>query len=304
LQVFELVVEFPENRVNKALIALAINLTQTPRNSDIMIIGSTPNVNQSLSNITTVPPNFQRILQRLFATADPLLAKMVKNLSQHDRLKPLFLPHLKDIIQICTQHQADSDLIVEALGVLGNMNNLKGYSFLESFKKLNVADFIGRHLAKILKTLADNPKSVETDVLMSMVILIGTVTCDLECAKIVANSKIIPLTTQLFVEAEDQFGEEFIIQMLYCFYRFILFDSTRQSFLQQKVHLLNEQRGLIPLILHDNEQVRKMCDLIFDIIVEFDEDWKEQVRRKKFYIFNREWCEAVYSEERSSHNTN
>jgi hypothetical protein len=103
--VVNMVQNFPEQQVEKTLIALAVNLASNARNAEAMTEGD----------------RLGAFLSRLFQTKDPLLAKMLRNLSSHDgQLKMRFAEFISDIAALARQTDAP-DLLVELLGILGNM---------------------------------------------------------------------------------------------------------------------------------------------------------------------------------------
>lgn len=294
LFVFEYVINFPGTRVGRELIALAINLCQISRNVDAMI-GLVPPTN---SNTPSPPPiNLQRLMERFMQTHDSLLGKMIRNISSHDRHKGGFLPYIQSLISICTTHSADeSEVVVECLGILGNMNNLRGYSFLDCFKRLNVVDFIFRHIQQALKIVRSGPPSDSLDLYLEIIALLGIVNCDMDCSRILASSPIVSSVVQLFLEV--YFDEEFVHQLLITFYRLVLFEPTRKMFLQQKI-LLTDKRGILNLLEHSNEEIVSLCIDLFDLASEFDKDWRDTVRKRRFYLHNAEWCQYVQQEEES-----
>ena len=100
-----MVTNFPEQNVDKTLIALAINLSNNARNAEIMAGDDTLNT----------------LLSRLFQTKDVLLAKMLRNISQHDGgIKRKFAEFVSDITALARQTE-DPNLLVELLGIMGNM---------------------------------------------------------------------------------------------------------------------------------------------------------------------------------------
>jgi len=85
--------------VEKTLIALAVNLAANARNAEAMASGE----------------NLNAFLNRLFQSKDPLLAKMLRNLSQHDGpVKIRLAEFVGDIAALARQTQ-NPDLLVELL---------------------------------------------------------------------------------------------------------------------------------------------------------------------------------------------
>jgi len=55
---------------------------------------------------------------------------------------------------------------------------------------------------------------------------------------------------------------------------------------------------LLNNIQDKNLEVRKINDELLDILREYDEDFTERVRERKFYEFNKEWVESMEEYER------
>lgn len=84
----ELVVEYPENHVAKELMALTINLTTNPRNAE---------------SFCSSGNGIQRFMDRLIKTHDPLLAKMLRNISDHEKPRQLFRVRSVSVISLVIQ---------------------------------------------------------------------------------------------------------------------------------------------------------------------------------------------------------
>ena len=67
-QVMKLMLECPGDRIDLELIALCINLAANKRNAQLICEG----------------PGLRLLMRRAFKFKDPLLLKMVRNISQHD----------------------------------------------------------------------------------------------------------------------------------------------------------------------------------------------------------------------------
>merc|ERR1719352_1183694 len=89
------------------LISLAVNLTQNVRNAEVMCEGD----------------GFSRLVHRGLQTEDPLLWKVIRNISQQDvPMKLKFKPFLQHLIHIIKAPETTNELLVEVLGCLGNLN--------------------------------------------------------------------------------------------------------------------------------------------------------------------------------------
>ena len=186
-----MVTNFPEQRVEKTLIALAINLANNSRNAEIMA---------SEDNLNT-------LLSRLFQTKDALLAKMLRNISQHDGgIKRKFAEFISDITALARQTE-DPNLLVELLGVLGNMT-LTDVPFAQILTDYDMINFLHKHLA---------PGASEDDIVLEIVIFIGTCIQDPKCAPIFANTHLVSALYDLM--ADKQEDDEIVLQITYTLYR-------------------------------------------------------------------------------------
>ncbi len=61
--------------------------------------------------------------------------------------------------------------------------------------------------------------------------------------------------------------------------------------------LLDDKRGLISLIIHNNEEVRRLINYIFDMAIESESTWKEQLKKYRFCMYNKEWCRMTEEED-------
>ena len=117
--------------------------------------------------------------------------------------------------------------------------------------------------------------------LLQIVILIGTMATDEDCAKLMADSGIIHKLIELLncailyptdcirmlnyikcpvpVKQED---DEIVCQTIYVFYQLTFHQSTRELILQR-----TQAPAYIIDLMHDkNDEIRKVCDMTLDII--------------------------------------
>jgi hypothetical protein len=95
----------PDQFINRELIALAINLCAHQPLAELMVQGE----------------GLPLIMKRIFKTWDPLLMKMVRNISgHHGKIKDCFEPYLKELINMAMKCKND-DVLVEVLGTLANL---------------------------------------------------------------------------------------------------------------------------------------------------------------------------------------
>mmetsp|Transcript_37348 Transcript_37348/g.90199 ORF Transcript_37348/g.90199 Transcript_37348/m.90199 type:complete len:704 (-) Transcript_37348:31-2142(-) len=268
--VINMVANFPEKQVEKTLIALAINLSNNPRNAGLMAANETLNT----------------LLSRLFQTKDVLLAKMLRNISQHDDVKSKFGEFVSDIAALACQAD-DPNLLVELLGILGNMT-LSDVPFAKILTDFDMINFLHKHLA---------PGASEDDIVLELVIFIGTCIQDPKCAPIFANSHLVAALYDLM--ADKQEDDEIVLQITYTLFRCLQHECTRVILLEQTQVV----SYFVDLLYDKNAEIRKMADQTLDLVMEYDEEWATQIRLRKFQIYNAEWIQAIEREDGGGKNT-
>jgi hypothetical protein len=143
-----------------------------------------------LINLATVPANLKLICQnnqlkylckRAVKTSDITLLKLLRIISLHDEMKKEFLGYIDDMLTIITKDSC-SEMIVECLGILGNIGLLDNFDFLKSINNYEILPFL-------LSTLQQKSSAETTgldkndDLLLEVIVLIGTMLND---------SKVIP----------------------------------------------------------------------------------------------------------------
>ncbi|EFC44901.1 hypothetical protein NAEGRDRAFT_79669 [Naegleria gruberi] len=274
----EFVAEYPGTRVSKELIALAINVTLQEQLAVKMCLH-----NNGLT----------RLLERLVRTRDPFLAKMIRNISQHTQLAIQFKPFVNDILGICSKAEND-ELVVELLGMLGNMSNSNVISFSQLFKQFDLVAFLFNFLKKGVKTrssLVNSLTNVEgdkdDDILLESIILLGNAISDDESAALVANSPMIITLCNIFIEKQED--DEIVLQTMYTFYKMLLFGPTREGLMSQH-HII---KVIIELYQDENEQIASTSDMMLDIICECDGQWTDIIKRKKYFLYNEKWLTEI-----------
>lgn len=96
---------------------------------------------------------------------------------------------MHDLCSMATKTE-NIDLLVELLGLLGNMNCFKDFSFASLMKQYNMVELIIKNLI---------PGHNEDDVVLNTIILLGTLVSDEECAMLVAKSPVVRYLCDFFV---------------------------------------------------------------------------------------------------------
>ncbi|KAL9658655.1 hypothetical protein ABK040_006191 [Willaertia magna] len=299
--VLEFVIEYPGTRVSKELMALAINLSTYEQVASKMCLH-----NKGLS----------RLLERLVRTRDSLLGKMIRNISQHVALAPQFKPYINELIGMCTKAETD-ELLVELLGIVGNMQQFKGgVSFAQLLKQYDFINFIYSYLKKIISSssfsgsLTASHKSLQMsssqsssiimnsitnvqgdkddDILLEMIILIGTLLADEECANIISNcAPIVSTLCNIFIEKQED--DEIVLQTMYTFYKMLFYTTTRELFLMQQ-HVI---KIIVDLYTDDNPNISSLSETMLDIILEIDPVWEDVIKKKRYFLYNEKWLQEV-----------
>eukprot|EP00286_Rhodomonas_abbreviata_P029278 CAMPEP_0181300704 /NCGR_PEP_ID=MMETSP1101-20121128/7032_1 /TAXON_ID=46948 /ORGANISM="Rhodomonas abbreviata, Strain Caron Lab Isolate" /LENGTH=749 /DNA_ID=CAMNT_0023405959 /DNA_START=219 /DNA_END=2465 /DNA_ORIENTATION=+ len=263
--IINMIQNFPERMVEKTLAALGVNLATNARNAEAM----------------ASPETLNALLSRLFQTKDPLLAKMLRNLSQHEGpVKMRFAEYVSDLAALARKTESP-DLLVELLGLLANMT-MTDIPFSQILLDYDMVSFLHKHLAQ---------GASEDDIILEVVIFIGTCVLDPKCAPIFADNHLVQVLYDLM--ADKQEDDEIVLQITYTFFRCLQHQSTRDV-------LLNHTQVVsyfVDLLYDKNEEIRKMADQTLDVVMEFDAEWARQIRLRKFQIYNAEWLQAVERED-------
>uniref|UniRef100_A0A9R1SPK0 Kinesin-associated protein 3a n=2 Tax=Cyprinus carpio TaxID=7962 RepID=A0A9R1SPK0_CYPCA len=227
-QVMKMLFDCVEERIDAELISFCINLAANKRNAQIMCEGN----------------GLKMLMKRALKLKDPLMMKMIRNISQHDGpSKNLFIDYVGDLAaQIGLKEE--EEFVIECLGTLSNLT-IPDLDWELVLKEYNLVPYLKDHL---------KPGSAEDDLILEVVIMIGTVSMDDSCAVMLAKSGIIPAL----------------------------------------IELLNEAPAYLIDLMHDkNAEIRKVCDNTLDIIAEYDVEWGKKIQSEKFRWHNSQWLEMV-----------
>eukprot|EP00050_Salpingoeca_kvevrii_P021998 m.119622 g.119622 ORF g.119622 m.119622 type:complete len:749 (-) comp9559_c0_seq2:85-2331(-) len=216
------------------------------------------------------------LFKRALATRDALLLKMLRNLSQHDEVKPAFLPFIDKLAELLNSCH-DDDILVEVVGILGNID-VENFDYEKLIVEYQLLDFI---LDKLM------PGAAKDDLILEVIILLGTVLADEKCAELVADTELV--SSLIEVLKAKQKDDEIVLQIMYVFHKFVFHEGTRDLILRETLAV----SYLIDLMNDNNKSIQKTCCETLDIVMEFDNEWALQIRAKKFESHNQQWIEAV-----------
>ncbi|XP_037073717.1 kinesin-associated protein 3-like, partial [Pollicipes pollicipes] len=257
----KLILEWPEPKAGLELMALCINLTANKRNAELVCEAD----------------GLALLVARAFQHTDPLLMKMIRNISQHDgQTKVLFLEFLGEFAE--TLHSCkDEEFVVEAVGVLGNLS-IPNLDFDRLFRQFSLVGWI--------KTKLESG-TCEDDLLLEVVVLMGTACADEACALLLADAGLLtPLVDLLNAKQED---DEMVLQIIYVFHQLTSHGATRDRIVQDT----HAPAYLVDLLHDKNAQIRRVCDATLDMIAESDSEWATRIRLEKFRWHNSQWLDMV-----------
>ncbi|KFW64786.1 Kinesin-associated protein 3, partial [Pygoscelis adeliae] len=257
-QLMKMLFECPDERVDLELISFCINLAANKRNVQLICEGN----------------GLKMLMKRALKFKDPLLMKMIRNISQHDGpTKSLFIDYVGDLAAQISNDE-EEEFVIECLGTLANLT-LPDLDWELVLKEYKLVPYLKDKL---------KPGSAEDDLVLEVVIMIGTVSMDDSCAALLAKSGIIPALIELL-------NDDVVCQIIYVFYQMVFHQATRDVIIKET----QAPAYLIDLMHDKNAEIRKVCDNTLDIIAEYDEEWAKKIQSEKFRWHNSQWLEMVES---------
>uniref|UniRef100_A0A1A8JY37 Kinesin-associated protein 3b n=1 Tax=Nothobranchius kuhntae TaxID=321403 RepID=A0A1A8JY37_NOTKU len=262
-QLMQMLYDHGEEEIDVELISICINLSANKKNAQLMCEGN----------------GLKMLMKRALKTKDCLLMKMIRNISQHDGpTKPLFIDYVGDLAAEIRAVEGEV-WILECLGTLANLT-IPDLDWELLLKEYNLVPFLKDNL---------KPDSAEDDLILEVVIMIGTVSMDDACAVMLAKSGIIPALIELLNARQED--DEFVCQIVYVFYQMVFHQATRDVIIKDT----QAPAYLIDLMHDKNTEIRKVCDNTLDIIAEYDEEWGRKIQSEKFRFHNNQWLDMVES---------
>ncbi|XP_036437324.1 kinesin-associated protein 3a [Colossoma macropomum] len=260
-QVMKMLFDCGEERMDPELISFCINLAANKRNAQLICEGN----------------GLKMLMKRALKLKDPLMMKVIRNVSQHDGpSKNLFIDYVGDLAAQIGQNE-EEEFVIECLGTLANLT-IPDLDWELVLKEYNLVPFLKDHL---------KPGCAEDDLVLEVVIMIGTVSMDDSCAAMLAKSGIIPALIELLNAQQED--DEFVCQIVYVFYQMVFHQATREVIIKET----QAPAYLIDLMHDKNTEIRKVCDNTLDIIAEYDEEWGRKIQNEKFRWHNSQWLEMV-----------
>uniref|UniRef100_A0A671VHV4 Kinesin-associated protein 3b n=1 Tax=Sparus aurata TaxID=8175 RepID=A0A671VHV4_SPAAU len=262
-QLMQMLYEHSEEDVEAEIISICINLAANKRNAQLMCEGN----------------GLKMLMKRALKMKDCLLMKMIRNISQHDGpTKPLFIDYVGDLAAEIRAEEEEV-WVLECLGTLANLT-IPDLDWELVLKEYNLVPYLKDRL---------KPGSAEDDLILEVVIMIGTVSMDDACAAMLAKSGIIPALIELLNAQQED--DEFVCQIVYVFYQMVFHQATRDVIIKDT----QAPAYLIDLMHDKNAEIRKVCDNTLDIIAEYDDEWGRKIQSEKFRFHNNQWLDMVES---------
>ncbi|XP_069794322.1 kinesin-associated protein 3a isoform X4 [Narcine bancroftii] len=278
-QLMKMLFECPGEHIDMELISFCINLASNKRNAQLICEGN----------------GLKILMKRALKFKDSLLMKMIRNISQHEgQTKELFIDYVGDLAAQININEGE-EYVIECLGALANLT-VPNLDWELVLKEYNLVPFLKDRL---------KPGSTEDDLVLEVVIMIGTVSMDDSCAAMLAKSGIIPALIELLNAKQED--DEFVCQIVYVFYQMVFHQATRDVIIKET----QAPAYLIDLMHDKNAEIRKVCDNTLDIIAgsreeqgdernvliavlqEYDEEWAKKIQSEKFRWHNSQWLEMV-----------
>uniref|UniRef100_A0A8C2D2B0 Kinesin-associated protein 3b n=1 Tax=Cyprinus carpio TaxID=7962 RepID=A0A8C2D2B0_CYPCA len=271
-QLMQMVFEHGEEKIDTELISFCINLAANETNAQIICEGN----------------GLKMLMKRALKLKEPLMMKMIRNISQHDGpLKQLFIEYVGDLAAQIKQ-EGGEEFVIECLGTMANLT-IPDLDWELLLKEYNLVPYLKDHLKPDLTFNLCVSGSAEDDLILEVVIMIGTVSMDDSCAVMLAKSGIIPALIELLNAQQED--DEFVCQIIYVFYQMVFHQATRDVIIKDT----QAPAYLIDLMHDKNVEIRQVCDNTLDIIAEYDEEWGKKIQSEKFRWHNSQWLEMVES---------
>lgn len=261
--VVEMVLGHDKDQVDLVTVALAINLSVNKRNAEIMVEGG----------------RLQLLMDQAFRNLDSLLMKVVRNISQHDSCKLLFVEFVGDLAKVLTQC-SDKEFLLECLGVIANLT-LPDLDYSQVLQQFRLIPWLRSHLV---------PGKSEDDLVLEVVMLLGTVAADENCASVLCKADLLLSLIELLKAKQED--DEMVLQIVFVFYQMARHNLTREYL----IHETEAPAYLIDLMHDKNNEIRKLCDACLDVIKECNEEWASRIKLEKFRWHNSQWLEMVESQ--------
>eukprot|EP00040_Diaphanoeca_grandis_P026391 m.147705 g.147705 ORF g.147705 m.147705 type:complete len:748 (+) comp30555_c0_seq2:224-2467(+) len=206
-----------------------------------------------------------------------LVMKLIRNISRHDGdVRKHFEAHKETLVEAAVTNPTNESMLVEILGVLGNLTFSK-----ELLLKYDVVGFVIQGFA---------PAAYDDDIVLQLIILVGAILSDEDCAELVATSGVTPDLDNILNTRDHD--DEIVLQIVYVYYKLLYFKATR-TVVMESADTMDTMEYLLRLMDDDNAEIKKVCNGALEIAMQFDDEIAERVKEMKFEAHNGGWITAM-----------
>nr|CAI5852469.1 unnamed protein product [Callosobruchus analis] len=141
------------NEDDKTMVALCINLSTDPSNTHQIVKSN----------------RLQSLMMRAFTYEDPMLMKMLRNISDNAISAPSFIEFVGDIAKAVVESKED-DFVRECIGILSNLH-LPDLDWAEIFKHFDMVKWVKNVITS---------NNTDPELVLQVVVLLGTAATDEE----------------------------------------------------------------------------------------------------------------------------
>ncbi|CAM9303160.1 unnamed protein product [Chrysoparadoxa australica] len=296
--IMQLIVNFPQKALAKELAALAVNVSLNSHCAELMVQHK----------------GLQNLVDRISITKDPMVAKIVRNISQWTYArsrdtstrssehvypqKGLWAPVVEPLLDLAVEAESH-DLLVELLGTLGQLTELDLPKGMLSHHWVDWGDVMHNYdLAPFLCKLLV-PGMAQTDVILEVVVWLGQMVCDKEAAAIIGSSNVIPALQELWASTEKSGDVEVRLQLLHTFWQLMHNAGTRLQVMSGD----DTMEGILNALSSRHGPTREAADRCLRLVLEFERDLEgsadnlvNRIRQSRFRRYNRKWLEVEAQE--------
>lgn len=271
---------FTNSECIQMVISMILNSEEDPLKLELLALGINLAVNSKNALLMVENNHLQGLIKKAFRNQDPLIMKMIRNISQHEATKESFIEFVGDFAMALNQSESQ-DFVLEVVGVLGNLE-LSDLDYSQILHRCDLIPWIRSNLV---------PGKAPDDLVLEVVIFLGTAAYDEDCARLLCKADILLSLIELLKAKQED--DEMVLQIIYIFYQIAKHDSTRDYLIRETG---NEAPGYLIDLMHDkNPAIRKVCDACLDVIAMCDKNWAARIKVEKFRSHNQQWLEMVES---------
>ena len=280
--ILQLVLKFPPDRcVARELAALICNLSLHASCAEILC---------------SQQRGLTALLDRISSTQDAPLAKTLRNLTQWSLIEQennnldvtqykrrgLWARHVDNIVTLAKKADDRHDLLVEALGALGNLTQYdlpRATTWKDLVDDHDLCGFLARLLT---------PGFARHDVVLEVVNVVSAMAADEGAGSVVASSGLARALEEVWRDKADD--AEVVLQLLVAYRKLFTFKAVHDELLYNSRVLLD----VMDCLENENPVIATRADACLDLVCEHDRqadgdfgDLGSQVRKRRFQSFNK-----------------